>query len=182
MATSTGGLGIAEFIGNGGASMITFHRPGAFGGYFGLDTDNQFAVGGWSYGAIRRVVLLEGGSYSLAALTLTSDERLKEEIEDYEGGLEEVLAMRPVTYVRKKPENKMPGWKSVGREIGLLAQAQQKIEPLLVKMDIENQEVEDCLSLDYAKHVVPLINAVKTLHARIEYLERKRWWQFWRKN
>jgi hypothetical protein len=33
------------------AAFMTFHRPGAFAGYFGLDGDNQFAVGGWSYGS-----------------------------------------------------------------------------------------------------------------------------------
>ena len=34
-----------------GAAMIAFHRSGQFATYFGLDTDNQLKVGGWSNGA-----------------------------------------------------------------------------------------------------------------------------------
>jgi hypothetical protein len=36
-----------------GASKIAFHRVGAYAAYLGLDTDNVWAVGGWSMGAIR---------------------------------------------------------------------------------------------------------------------------------
>ena len=33
-----------------GAAMMSFHRPGLFAANLGLDTDNQLAWGGWSYG------------------------------------------------------------------------------------------------------------------------------------
>lgn len=52
MATATGSLGEIELVGNGtGAAMAGFHRPGAYASYFGIDTDNQWKVGGWSAGA-----------------------------------------------------------------------------------------------------------------------------------
>lgn len=52
MATGTGSLGEIEAQNNGtGAAMMAFHRSGAFAGYFGLDTDNVFKIGGWSFGA-----------------------------------------------------------------------------------------------------------------------------------
>lgn len=52
MATATGSLGEVEVDGNGtGAAMMTFHRPGAFAAYFGIDTDSKWKVGGWSMGA-----------------------------------------------------------------------------------------------------------------------------------
>ncbi|AUW59436.1 hypothetical protein C1T17_16420 [Sphingobium sp. SCG-1] len=52
MSTGTGGLGEVEVQGNGvGAAMMTFHRPGSFAAYFGLDMDNAWRVGGWSMGA-----------------------------------------------------------------------------------------------------------------------------------
>ncbi len=39
--------------GNGdGPAAMTFHRPGAYAIFFGLDTDNQLKVGGWSAGKI----------------------------------------------------------------------------------------------------------------------------------
>jgi hypothetical protein len=53
LRTSTGSLGGIECLGTAGtnAAFMTFHRPGAYASYFGLDTDNYFAVGGWSAGA-----------------------------------------------------------------------------------------------------------------------------------
>ena len=53
MLTPTSSLGGAELTsaGAGNAAFMTFHRPGGFATYFGLDTDNNMAVGGWSAGA-----------------------------------------------------------------------------------------------------------------------------------
>lgn len=56
MATATGSLGGFEARaqgsgGSAGAAFVTFHRPGAYATYLGLDTDNQLKVGGWSMGA-----------------------------------------------------------------------------------------------------------------------------------
>ena len=53
MLTATGSLGGIEFYSSAStnAAFLCFHKPGAFASYFGLDTDNYFAVGGWSYGA-----------------------------------------------------------------------------------------------------------------------------------
>jgi hypothetical protein len=41
-----------EVKGSGGAAALAFHRPGAFAGFLGIDNDNQWKVGGWSYGAV----------------------------------------------------------------------------------------------------------------------------------
>jgi hypothetical protein len=53
LLTATGSLGGLELqsAGASAAAFMTFHRPGAYASYFGIDTDNQFAVGGWSAGA-----------------------------------------------------------------------------------------------------------------------------------
>lgn len=56
MATTTSNLGAFEArsqgsAGTAGAAFITFHRPSNQAVYFGLDTDNQLKVGGWSMGA-----------------------------------------------------------------------------------------------------------------------------------
>ena len=42
------------------AAAMCFLRNGSFGAYFGLDTDNQWKVGGWSYGAASYRVIHEG--------------------------------------------------------------------------------------------------------------------------
>lgn len=71
MATNTGGLNTLEVIGVvNGAAMMTFHRPGSFATYLGVDTDNQLKVGGWSLGA-NAYPILTSGNYNSYAPTLT---------------------------------------------------------------------------------------------------------------
>jgi hypothetical protein len=61
IGTGTPNLGSLELQpSGGGASMISFHRPGAFAAYFGVDTDNQWKVGGWSMGAASYRIVHEG--------------------------------------------------------------------------------------------------------------------------
>jgi hypothetical protein len=53
MLNATGSLGGIEVQGpnSSNSAFMCFHRPGAYASYFGIDTDNNFAVGGWSAGA-----------------------------------------------------------------------------------------------------------------------------------
>jgi hypothetical protein len=55
ITNENGALGALEIFNrsneSGGAAMMTFLRNGIYGCYFGLDTDNQIAAGGWSAGA-----------------------------------------------------------------------------------------------------------------------------------
>jgi hypothetical protein len=52
LGVATSNLGEFEARGNGtGAAMMTFHRPSSRAVYFGLDTDNELKIGGWSLGA-----------------------------------------------------------------------------------------------------------------------------------
>lgn len=54
-------------------AAITFIRDNVFGCFFGLDTDNQFKVGGWSFGNASYRVVHEGlASVSLTGLTVGS--------------------------------------------------------------------------------------------------------------
>ncbi len=56
----------------GGAAMIAFHRPGAYAAYFGLDTDNQWAVGGWSMGGARYILITDSQAQTLTSKTINS--------------------------------------------------------------------------------------------------------------
>jgi len=53
MLNATGGLGGVECLSasSANAAFMCFHKPGNYASYFGIDTDNFFAVGGWSAGA-----------------------------------------------------------------------------------------------------------------------------------
>ena len=53
------------------ASYISFHRAGLFAAHFGLDTDNVFKIGGWSFGAAAYRVLLGDGYSNVGPLSLT---------------------------------------------------------------------------------------------------------------
>jgi len=52
-----------------GAAKIAFHRHGAFAAYFGIDTDNQWAVGGWSMGATRSVLITDNQTQTMSNKT-----------------------------------------------------------------------------------------------------------------
>jgi hypothetical protein len=78
LSISTTGCGGPQHMGNGGgASMVSFHRPGNYAVNFGLDTDNVLKVGGWSMGAVSYAIALQGTTPSFTDVTITSDERLK---------------------------------------------------------------------------------------------------------
>lgn len=56
-----GGRGAIEVQAAGaGAAFMAFHRPGAHAAFFGLDTDNQWKVGGWSMGEVAYRLWHEG--------------------------------------------------------------------------------------------------------------------------
>lgn len=63
IANASGTLGAVEIQAltpfTGGAFM-TFHRPGIFAAYFGLDSDSVWKVGGWSMGANAYKIMHEG--------------------------------------------------------------------------------------------------------------------------
>lgn len=64
MSSIAGTIGALEISGEieGAPAVIALHRPGAFGAYLGLDTDNQLKIGGWSMGA-KAHVLWHAGNF-----------------------------------------------------------------------------------------------------------------------
>ena len=66
-----GAGGPEVYSAGGGAAMISFHRPSAFAVNFGLDSDNQLKVGGWSMGAASYKIWHEGNDG--AGSTLDAD-------------------------------------------------------------------------------------------------------------
>lgn len=71
IAQSGGSLGALEVMGTSGAgnaAFMSFHRPGVYAAYFGLDTDNQWKVGGWSAGAVAYKIWHEGNDGSGSGL------------------------------------------------------------------------------------------------------------------
>jgi Chaperone of endosialidase len=67
--SGSAGLGGLEVTGAGGgnSAMICFHRPGQFAAYFGLDSDNVWRVGGWSYGEGTAYAIWHSGNHNPGA-------------------------------------------------------------------------------------------------------------------
>lgn len=65
IANASSSMGALEVQSNGtGAAALAFHRTGSWAGYFGLDTDNVWKVGGWSYGAVAHTLWHSGNDGS----------------------------------------------------------------------------------------------------------------------
>jgi len=92
-------------------------------------------------------------------VTAFSDERLKDNIETIENGLDKVEQLRGVTYTRDEREN-----------IGVIAQEVEKILPEIVLTADDEMGTK---SVDYSRLTAVLIEAVKDLSARVKELEGK---------
>ena len=92
-------------------------------------------------------------------VTAFSDERLKDNIETLEDGLDKVEQLRGVTYTRDGKEN-----------IGVIAQEVEKILPEIVLTADDEMGTK---SVDYSRITAVLIEAVKDLSARVKELEDK---------
>jgi hypothetical protein len=100
--------------------------------------------------------------------TNPSDERLKENIDDLEYGLTEILQLRPVSY----------NWKNdtinQGKQFGFIAQEVQEIMPDLINEFTITEDEEEVvrLGLDKEAIFVAMVNAIKELKAEIELLKK----------
>jgi len=105
--------------------------------------------------------------------TISSDERIKQDILPYSDGLAMLLNIQPISYAY----NGLGGFAaSEDRHIGLSAQALQAVAPYMISSHLGKLHPEDAENteiLDYNGHAMTfaLINAVKELHARLVALE-----------
>ena len=72
---SPGTIGVFQAYGDTlSPAVMSFHRLGAWAGYFGLDTDNKWKVGGWYFGAVAYELYHEGNTTITAfARTILDD-------------------------------------------------------------------------------------------------------------
>jgi hypothetical protein len=192
MLTATGSLGGFELqsAGASAAAFMTFHRPGAYASYFGIDTDNQFAVGGWSAGAGLAAMKIgtlgvgtpasgTGGEIR-ATNNITayySDARLK----DFKGkigdALYKVSQLNGYYYTENEKAEEF-GFNNKELQVGVSAQEVKAILPEVIApapfdMDAENKSKsgEDYMTVRYEKLVPLLIEAIKELKAEVEALK-----------
>jgi hypothetical protein len=177
LLTATGSLGGLELqsAGVSGAAFMAFHRPAAFAAYFGLDTDNQFAVGGWSYGAalgnmkvgslgVGTTASGTAGTVTATQFVASSDERLKTNW----AGLDLDFVSRLANVKSGTFERISNG----SRDVGVGAQSLQKLIPEAVVEDSEGM-----LSVNYGGAAlvaaIELAKVVEELRAEVKELKAK---------
>ena len=147
---SEGDLWWDEDVGN----MFIYYNDGSSSQWVEASPNPKALV----YNAATSTYTLTGNLTVTGDLNSNSDEKLKDNINTFEGGLEAVNALRGVRY----------DWKENGKSsIGLIAQEVEKVLPELVS------EQDDIKSIQYGNIVAVLIEAVKELSAKVEELENK---------
>lgn len=104
--------------------------------------------------------------------TISSDERIKENINPYEKGLETILAINPVTY----DYNGKAGFAKIKGNIGIIAQDIKDILPESIstykaKLNEDDEEETDLLNFNSHALTYVLINAIKEQQKQIEELK-----------
>jgi hypothetical protein len=98
--------------------------------------------------------------------TISSDEKLKTNIEDTKYGLDDVMKLRGVDFNwKEKFEGK--------RDVGFIAQEVQEVLPELVKEvdSIKKDDGDTYLTVDYAKVVPVLVESIKELKKEVDSLK-----------
>jgi hypothetical protein len=198
LLNATGGLGGIEIYGGGStnAAFMTFHRPGAYAAYFGLDNDSQFAVGGWSAGAA--LANMKVGSFGVgtaasgtageirATNNITayySDRRLKTNISRIEDALSKIERISGVTFQSNEEAEKY-GYTDKRVQVGVIAQEIEAVLPQVVvpapfdiARDDDGNEYsksgENYKTVQYEKLVPLLIEAIKELSYTVKSLQRE---------
>jgi len=131
--------------------------------------DNNQNVGIGSLGPSSSYKLHVAGTARVATLSISSDERLKDNIETIDGALDKVNALRGVTFDWRREEHPDEGFPE-GKQVGLIAQEVERVLPELV---ITEKEGEGYKSVEYPNLVAVLIEAVKELRQQNEALNSR---------
>ena len=189
LQTSTVGLGGLELqsANSTTSAFISFHRPSAYASYFGLDNDNQFAVGGWSAGA--GLGNMKVGSFGVGTAAsgtageiratdnitayYSSDARLKTNVVEISNALEKVNQIRGVEfdwtdeYIEKSGGE--DGYFTRKHDVGVIAQEIEKVLPEVVA-----ERDNGIKAVKYDRIVALLIEAVKDLSKQVKELKGNR--------
>ena len=138
----------------------------------------------FSRGGTFRMRIDQNGSLSLVSSTALkggggswgtySDERVKKDVSNYTKGLNEILAIKPITYKYNGKANLT----SEKQFVGIIAQEIKEVLPSTVevtptKLNDEDEFDTDLLTFDASELTFTLINAVKDLKAEIEELKKQ---------
>ena len=119
-----------------------------------------------------------GNATLQGVLTQNSDVRIKGDIHPLKNCLDKTLALNPVSYRKKLFDRDSKG--NIIKEVlgdrkylGFVAQEVFEVIPEVVTGDIDSQDPERGLGIEYQNMVAVLVGAIKELHTEIESLKQK---------
>ncbi|MEK7535792.1 MAG: tail fiber domain-containing protein, partial [Patescibacteria group bacterium] len=156
--TSTTALTIISSSGNVGIATSSPWRALSVAGTVGFNSSLGTGVGG-NYLCIDTTTfeVLRGNGTACTASSL----RFKDNVEDMAYGLDEVLALRPVSFTYKSESNMGKGIK-----LGFIAEEMYQIMPEMVSLDNDGR----VFGLDYPVLTSVLTKAIQELHAKFTAL------------
>jgi len=182
---ATGSLGGIELQCSGAnAAFLTFNRAGNYASYFGIDIDNQFAVGGWSAGAA--LGNMKVGSFgvgtaasgtageiralgNITAYYGLSDKRLKENITPLKNVLKKLENINGYNFNYKtRPNQKM---------VGVIAQELLEEFPELIYETVpidETSGLDKAYAVRYELLTSILLQAIKELSSEVNKLKNNK--------
>jgi len=184
-ATSTGGytgllVNVVETSLKGASNFLIVAQAGATGGTTKFSVDNSGNVNLAGTGAVYQAQGISGVTQSAEAVgtiattggivttfTAVSDERLKIS-QAYDGGLAEILDIVPIRYRWNEKGQSLSGQTGDRDYVGFSAQNVERSIPESIQ---SKKGPEQYLSFDDRPVIAALVNAVKTLEARIKVLE-----------
>ena len=108
---------------------------------------------------------------------VSSDRRLKEDIEVLDLGLDFILDLQPRTFKFKETEADINTGTVNKHEFGFIAQevgeSLEKHGINVKKYSLLNKDEDDYLSLEHEQFIAPIVNSVQELHKRIYALEKE---------
>lgn len=161
ISVGTAGASNVQFMGSTTtASVVTFHRAGAYAINLGLDTDNIFRLGGYSNGTniYRWTSDTSGNFIANGNVSASSDSRLKTDLVRISGALDKVGLLTGYLYTRID---------SGERHTGLIAQDVQKVLPEAVLKGSEY------LAVSYGNMLGLIVEAIKELRQEVNDLKNK---------
>ena len=190
LLTATGSVGGIECIGTDSATaaaFMAFHRPNRYASYFGIDTDNNFAVGGWSAGAA--LASMKVGSFGVGTAAsgtageiratnnitayFSSDIKFKENVRDIPDALNKVVAIGGKLFSWTDEYLKDHGGEDEyflpKESFGVIAQDVEKVFPQATR-----KRADGSLAVDYEKLSALAFAAIVQLTKRVEELEKGR--------
>jgi hypothetical protein len=190
LLTATGSVGGIECIGTDSATaaaFMAFHRPNRYASYFGLDTDNQFAVGGWSAGAA--LGNMKVGSFGVGTAAsgtageiratnnitayFSSDIKFKENVREIPNALEKVVAIGGKLFSWTDAYLEEHGGEDEyflpKESFGVIAQDVDRVFP-----EATRKRPDGSLAVDYEKLSALAFAAIAQLTKRVEELEKGR--------